>query len=171
MDGLDWTGGFDAWAVFASLAKKNFPELSVFDCPITREGVLSDIEGLNETMGRFGTSLSAPPSPSPDACVGGSYTRSGSLASVGVPVGVPEGVVFVLSTRDLRDPDLGVTLMLRKVETGVERSSLDAAAWELSVHLADGVVGAAPATLGVNGLLLGCLAAPGIRGRGAFCLS
>jgi hypothetical protein len=70
-------------------------------------------------------------------------------------VGVPEGVVLVLSTRDFRDPDLGVTLTLRKADTGVERSSRDDAT----------------ATLGVNGLLLGAFTVAGIRGRGAFCLS
>jgi hypothetical protein len=96
-------------------------------------------------------------------------------------VGVPEGVVFGLSTRDFRDPDLGVTLTLRKAETGVERSSLDAPPCVLSsgraVHRDEGVngpTGADPATLGVNGLLLGGFAAAlraGIRGREAFCLS
>lgn len=111
--------------------------------------------------------------PSPATCEDGSYILSGSLAAVGVPAGVPEGVVFVLSTRDFLDPDLGVTLMLKKADTGVERSSLDAAAWlPLSCHRAEGVVGAAPATLGVNGLPLTGLPARGIRGRGgAFCLS
>ena len=164
---------FDACTVFASLAKKNFEEVSEIGCAIPLETVLSDTDGLKETVGRFDISLSVPPMPSPEACEGGSYTRNGSLAAPGVPVGVPEGVVFVLSTRDFLDPDLGVMLMLRNAETGVERSSLDAAAWLLlSGHRADGVAGAAPATLGVNGLPLGGLAAAGIRGRGgAFCLS
>jgi hypothetical protein len=136
------------------------------------ETAFSDTEGLNETVGRFDISLSAPPMPKPEACEGGSYIRNGSLAGAGVPVGVPEGVVFALSTRDFLDPDLGVTLMLRKVDTGVERSSFDAEGVLLSCHRADGVDGAAPTTLGVNGLPLVGLPATGIRGRGGpFCLS
>lgn len=173
MDDLGWGTGFDACTVFASLAKKNFEELSEPGCDIPLENVFSDTEGLKETVGRFEMSLSIPPVPSPETGGGASYTRNGSLAAPGVPVGVPEGVVFVLSTRDFLDPDLGVMLMLRKADTGVERSSLDAAPWVLlSGHRADGVAGAVPATLGVNGLPLGGLAATGIRGRGgAFCLS
>lgn len=129
----------------------------MLDCPDPLECVISEIGGLKDTMGRRGPSLSVPPIPKLCECCWGSYIRNGSLveAAEGVPVGVPEGVVFVLSTRDFREPDRGVTLTLRKADTGVERSSLDAAT----------------ATLGVNGLLLGPLAAAGIRGRGAFCLS
>jgi hypothetical protein len=46
-------------------------------------------------------------------------------AGTGVPVGVPVGVVFALSTRLLRDDDRGVMLLFRNAETGVDRSSLD----------------------------------------------
>ena len=68
-----------------------------------------------------------------------------------------------------------MTLILRKAETGVERSSLDDPPCELSsgraVHRDEGVkapTGTDPATLGVNGLLLGGFAAAlrtGIRGE------
>jgi hypothetical protein len=68
----------------------------------------------------------------------------------------------VLSTRDFRDPDLGVMLWFKKVETGVERSSLIGPAGVLFSERAarrdkgvEAPAGAGPATLGVRGALLG----------------
>jgi hypothetical protein len=89
--------------------------------------------------------------------------------------------VFVLSTRDFRDPDLGVTFVPRKVETGVDRSSRgEFTGWALklasgrAVRRGNGVkAGAAePATLGVNGVRVEVFAVAlngGMRGR--LCLS
>lgn len=79
-------------------------------------------------------------------------------ARTGVPFGVPVGVVLLLYTRDCRDPDRGVMLLFRKVETGVcGASSLgpppgvsDRAPLRNNGLVA--VCGAAPATLGVNGV-------------------
>jgi hypothetical protein len=71
-------------------------------------------------------------------------------------VGVPVGVVFVLSTRDLREPDLGVILLLRKDEMGVVTSSRWLASGR-GPRRDNGVValcGVDPATLGVRGVLL-----------------
>ena len=92
-------------------------------------------------------------------------------------VGVPVGVVFVLSTRDFRDPDRGVTLLLRNVETDVDISSLDPATGvlvsERAPRWAAAVGGADPATLGVTGARFEAFAAAlrvGIRGFDAFCL-
>ena len=45
------------------------------------------------------------------------------LAALGVPSGATFGVVEALSTLDFLEPDLGVTLELRNVLTGVETSS------------------------------------------------
>lgn len=145
----------------------------------------SDTAGLNETIGLLGISLSIPPIPSPDPYVGASATiRGNSLVEggAGVPFGVPVGVVCVLSTLDFLDPDLGVMLLFKKAETGVDRSSLDDPTGgvlllsERAVRRAKGVeaVGAAdPATLGVNGVLFAVFTAEalsvGIRGR--FLLS
>lgn len=42
-----------------------------------------------------------------------------------MPFGVPVGVVCVLSTLDFLDPDLGVMLLFKKADTGVEISSLE----------------------------------------------
>ena len=39
------------------------------------------------------------------------------------PLGVPVGVVWLLSTRDLREDDLGVTLLAMKAFAGVDNSS------------------------------------------------
>jgi hypothetical protein len=128
-------------------------------------------------------SLSFPPLPSPGPCAEGSWvTRNSSLATVAeVPVGVPDGVEFALSTRIFRDPDLGVMLLHRKAETGVERSSLDdpacASCSVRVVRRADGVeppAGTEPATRGVKEVPLAIFAAAlrvGIRGREPFCLS
>jgi hypothetical protein len=90
-------------------------------------------------------------------------------------------VVFVLSTRDFRDPDLGVILWLRNVDTGVDMSSLTPPGVLFSERgLGSGVGveavgGADPATLGVNGVRLAVFAAAalrvGMRGLDAFCLS
>jgi hypothetical protein len=94
---------------------------------------------------------------------------------------VPLGVVFALSTRDFRDPDRGVILLLRKVDTGVERSSLDPLSvvsfserGPLRANGVETVGGAVPATLGVNGVLLDVFAEAlrtGIRGLEGFCFS
>src|SRR4051794_41088192 len=100
----------------------------------------------------------------------------------GASVGVPVGVVFELSTRDFREPDLGVILLFRNEETGVDKSSrLDPTGVVLISGRAplrdNGVVaagGADPATRGVNGVLLEVFAVAlrvGMRGRMPFCLS
>jgi len=69
------------------------------------------------------------------------------------------GVVFALSTRVLRDDDRGVTLLFRKADTGVDKSSLDEAAGVVFSERAprrdngvEAVGGAEPATLGVKGV-------------------
>lgn len=89
----------------------------------------------------------------------------------------------MLSTRDFRDPDLGVMLLFKNVDTGVDKSSRDDAGGVLLLFSGraplrdNGVVaagGADPATLGVNGVLLDVLAVAlrvGMRGRTPFCLS
>lgn len=123
---MDRSGGLAGCTVFASLAKKNF-ESSLLFCAGLFEYPISDAAGLNETVGRFGRSLSIPLIPNPDPYTGGSrFVRNDSLdTEAGVPVGVPVGVVFVLSTRLLRDDDRGVMLLFRNVDTGVDRSSFD----------------------------------------------
>ena len=74
-----------------------------------------------------------------------------------MPLGVPDGVVFVLSTRIFLEPDLGVILLFRKADTGVEMSSLDALGVFVFVRGPGRDIGvaaafvAAPATLGVRG--------------------
>jgi hypothetical protein len=168
---------------FASLARKNFdsavdgPEL--FACPT------SDTAGLNETVFLFGISLSSPPIPSPDPHVGASPASRGNSfvnGSAGVPVGVPVGVVFVLSTLDFLDPDLGVILLFKKADTGVDRSSLDGPTGgvlllseraALRAKGVEAVGGAEPATLGVNGVLFAVFAAEALRVgiSGRFLLS
>lgn len=53
--------------VFASLAKKNFDSAGTFwvlEVPRSEEGGLN-VDGLNDTVGRLGISLSMPPIPSP----------------------------------------------------------------------------------------------------------
>ena len=73
-------------------------------------------------------------------------------------MGVPLGVVFVLSTRVFLDPDLGVMLWLRNVDTGVKISSRSPLAFlfcDLGLGGCVGVEfvgGAEPATLGVKGV-------------------
>jgi hypothetical protein len=148
---------------------------------------MSDTAILKETVGRFGASLSILLIPSPDPYVGVSCAmRNDSFmdGGAGVPVGVPVGVVFVLSTRDFRDPDLGVMLLLKNVDTDVERSSLDepvgvALLLGRAARRGNGVgalVGVDPPTLGVKGVLFDVFAEAlrvGIRGRAPapFCLS
>ena len=75
-----------------------------------------------------------------------------------MPVGVPVGVVFALSTRVLREDDRGVMLLFRNADTGVDRSSLDDALGVLISERAprrdNGVCaagGAVPATRGFKG--------------------
>ena len=166
---------------FASLAKKNFESTAdgtgLFVCPT------SDTAGLNETVGLFGISLSSPAMPSPDPYVSTSPTILGNsfVGGAGVPFGVPVGVVCVLSTLDFRDPDLGVMLLFKKADTGVERSSLeDPTGGVLTSERAprrdtgvEAVCGVEPATLGVNGVLFAVFAAEALRVgiRGRFCLS
>ena len=146
---------------------------------------ISDTAGLNETVVLLGISLSSPAIPSSGPCVGASPAiRANSFVDggAGVPLGVPAGVVCVLSTLDLRDPDLGVMLLLRNVETGVDRSSLvDPTGGVLllsrrATRRGKGVEivgGTEPATLGVNGVLFAVFAAEALRVgmRGRFCLS
>jgi hypothetical protein len=94
-------------------------------------------------------------------------------------VGVPVGVVFVLSTRDFRDPDLGVMLLSRNVEIGVDRlSRLGVILISERGPLRDNGVAAAggtdAATLGVNGVLFDVFVdalRAGMSGRTPFCLS
>ncbi len=97
-----------------------------------------------------------------------------------MPLGVPVGVELGLSTRTLRDPDLGVMLWLRNVETGVETSSFPTGVVLLSgrADLRDEEVpvfdGVEPATLGVNGIRLTVLVEAlrvGMSGLEALCLS
>jgi len=124
------------------------------------------------TVGLF-TSLSAlNPSPFPYAGVSRARNNSGE-AKEGVPLGVPVGVVFVLSTLDFLDPDLGVTLLFKNAETGVDISSLGVSA--RAVLLDAGVVACgAPATLGVKGVLPPVFAealSVGRRGLFVVCFS
>lgn len=130
---------------------------------------MSETEGLKETVGRFGMSLSIPVIPSPGPYWGASWAMrnaSPEEARTGVPFGVPVGVVLLLCTRDCRDPDRGVMLLLlRKDETGVGGiSSLEAppGVSGRAPLLDNGLVtvcGAVPATLGVNGVLFEVFAA------------
>lgn len=108
---------------------------------------------------------------------------------------MPVGVVFTLSTRLFLDPDLGVMLLLRKAETGVESSSFDAGVAGVPPSppppppvptrgclrdKGNGVIcgfgfgdGAEPATRGVIGGRWDALAEAlreGARGREALCL-
>ena len=99
-----------------------------------------------------------------------------------MPCGVPVGVVFVLSTLDFLDPDLGVMLLFKKADTGVERSSLEDATGGVPLLSersprrdkgVEAVCGAEPATLGVNGVRFAVFAAAALRlgMRGRLCLS
>lgn len=94
---------------------------------------------------------------------------------------MPLGVVFALSTRELRFPDLGVILLFKKADTGVDIPSLAEAAGVIvsgrGPRRGNGVVaatgGPAPATLGVNGVLLADLALAlrvGMSGLAAWLL-
>ena len=165
---------------FASLAKKNFESAvlgpGLLACPI------SDTAGLNVTVCLFGISLSSPPIPSPDPWLSSATLGNSFESGTAVPVGVPVGVVCVLSTLVFLDPDLGVMLLLKKAETGVDKSSLEDATGGVAVlskrapRRDTGVEvfsGAEPATLGVNGVRLGVFAAEALRVgiRGRFCLS
>ena len=180
---MAWSCGFGgAWTDFASLAKKNF--VSAADGVGLFARPTSDTVGLNETVGLFAISLSSPAIPRPDpnrgtwpATRGNSFVDGGA----GVPLGVPVGVVCVLSTLDFLDPDRGVILLLKKAETGVDRSSLeDAKGGVLSSGRAprrpkgvEAGVGAEPATLGVNGIRCAVFVAEALRVGidGRFCLS
>lgn len=67
------------------------------------------------------------PSPCASSLFSLATTTEVGLELAGVPPGVLFGVVFALSTLAFRDPDLGVTLELRKFMTGVDMSFLGAA--------------------------------------------
>jgi hypothetical protein len=115
-----------------------------------------------------GVSLFNPLLPRPEAPEPGVFASRASRGpfveggAPGVPlaVGVPRGVLFVLSTRDFRKPDLGVILLLMKVDTGVVKSFRDEPTGVVSSGRAfrcdNGVLAGDddPATLGVNGVLL-----------------
>lgn len=95
-----------------------------------------------------------------------------------MPFGVPVGVVLALSTRFFLEPDLGVILLLRKVDTGVEKSSLGVVIIsERGARRDNGVETAGcvePATRGVKGCLPAALAEAlrvGMRGLEGFCFS
>ena len=167
---------------FASLAKKNFE--SAVEGTGLLERPTSDTAGLNETVVLLVISLSSPAIPSPDPYVGASPASRGNSfvdGGAGVPFGVPVGVVCVLSTLDFRDPDLGVILLFKNAETGVDRSSLDDPTGgvllsERAARRAKGVEtvgGAEPATLGVSGVLFAVFVAEALRVgmRGRFLLS
>lgn len=120
--------------------------------------------------------------PNPEPYVGGvSAPRIEPFADggAGVPLGVPVGVELGLSTRTLRDPDLGVTLLLKNVETGVGISSFPPGVLfsERAGLRDDGVPvvgGAEPATLGVKGVRLAVFADAlrvGMSGLETLCLS
>lgn len=174
-----WSCGLGgAWTDFASLAKKNFES--------TADGVglfarpTSDTAGLKETVGLFAISLSSPAIPSPDPNESASPATRGN-SSVDA-LGVPVGVVCVLSTLDFLDPDRGVTLLFKKAETGVDSSSLaDATGGVLRLSEraprrpkgVEAVGGAEPATLGVNGVRLAVFAVEALRVgiSGRFCFS
>jgi hypothetical protein len=168
-----------ACPVFASLAKKNLESLFVVVVEVALEYALSEIAGVNETVARFGISLSTPFMPFVYACKSGAI-RNDSFADgePGVPFGVPVGVVFVLLTLDFRDPDLGVILLFKSEGTGVGPSSFTPVS-NLGFLRDNGVVtlgGFAAATLGVRGTLFVVFAAAaervGMRGRVVpFCLS
>jgi hypothetical protein len=161
----------------ASLAKKNFE--SAVEGPGLLTSPISDPTGLKATVCLLGTSLSSPPIPSPDpspAIRGNSCAAGGT----GVPVGVPVGVVCVLSTLDFLEPDLGVILLFKKAETGVDKSSLDPTGGVLllsgravlRVKGVEAVKGADPATLGVKGVLFDVFVAEALRvGISGFLLS
>jgi hypothetical protein len=180
---LVWGCGFGGgWTDLASLAKKNF------ESAVVGPGLFafppSSIAGLNVTVCLFGISLSSAPNPSPDpfnvaspAILGNSFA-----ARIGVPFGVPVGVECVLSTLTFLDPDLGVMLLFKNAETGVDSSSLEGPTGGVPIISeraprrdkgVEAVCGAEPATLGVNGVLFAVFAAEALRVgmRGRFCLS
>ncbi len=120
--------------------------------------------------------------PNPDPYVGGVSTPRVEPfvdGGAGVPLGVPVGVELGLSTRTLREPDLGVILLLRNVETGVGISSFPPAVLfsDRAGLRDDGVAivgGAEPATLGVKGDRLAVFVDAlrvGMSGLEALCLS
>lgn len=163
----------------ASLARKNFesPEL---DWAGFLGYAVSDVVGLKDTAGLIVASLSIPAIPKPDPKGTTSWNRLDSFVEggAGVPLGVPVGVELALSTRCFLEPDLGVILLLRKVETGVVISSLGVVLHSGRGVLRDnGVVTAGegePATRGVNGGRPDALAEAlrvGMRGRDVVCLS
>jgi hypothetical protein len=108
------------------------------------------------------------------------------LEPLGVPPGVPLGVLDALSTLAFLEEDLGVIFELRKVLTGVDKSSFKfpfgvppASLWAPRRRVGDMEVDAMVdvAILGVSGALDAIFAAlkVGINGRPAppavFCLS
>jgi hypothetical protein len=101
------------------------------------------------------------------------YTGGGD-GGAGVPTGVPLGVEFALSTRVLRELDLGVMLCWRRAISSRKGATSERGAFRDGVGV--DVCAAAwlePAILGVNGVLLPALAAAlrvGRSGRAALCL-
>jgi hypothetical protein len=80
--------------------------------------------------------------------------------------------VFVLSTLDFRELDLGVMLLFRNADTGVDSSSLEDATGGVALFSeraplrdkgVEAVCGAEPATLGVNGVRFAAFAAETLR--------
>ncbi len=140
---------------------------------------VSDIAGLNETVARFGMSLSTPFMPIVYVCKSGAIRNDSFVESEpGAPFGVPVGVVFVLLTLDFRDPDLGVILLFKNGGTGGGPPSF-APVSALGFLRDNGVAtlgGFEAATRGVSGTLFIDFAAAaervGMRGRVVpFCLS
>jgi hypothetical protein len=155
---LDGSGGLvGGLVVLASLAKKNLES----GCAVP--GLLaypstSELPVLKETVGLLPASLSTTDIPSPGVGVA-SCPRNKSLDEErrGVLWGVPVGVVLVLSTRIFLEPDLGVMLLLRNADTGVEISSLEGPGVILFVRGpcrdtgVEAIVTEDPATRGVKG--------------------
>jgi hypothetical protein len=154
---LDGSGGLvGGCVVLASLAKKNLESACAVPGLLTYPPT-SELPVLKETVVLLVVSFSTPDVPNPGVGVV-SCPRNDSFdeARRGVLLGVPVGVVLVLSTRIFLEPDLGVTLLLRNADTGVEISSLDGPGVMLFVRPCrdvgvEAIVGADPATRGVRG--------------------
>jgi hypothetical protein len=163
---LDGSGGLvGGCVVLASLAKKNLESAGAVPGLLANPPT-SELPVLNETVGLLPASLSTTDIPNPGVGVV-SCPRNESFDEErrGVPLGVPVGVVLVLSTRIFLEPDLGVILLFKKADTGVEISSLlDGPGVMLFVRGpcrdtgVEAIVAADPATRGVNGGLFDAFA-------------